>query len=512
MKDKKPKSREEEARCRLGRKLAVLRTALNKTQSQLARDSKVKRASISQYEADQTTPDATTLERLLSAMGFQWSALDLAGLFLARLFSECTLSDQASSQTPDASELEVLASEMNEMATRLTCMAQLLRETPRGEGAADAVADEKPAMEDKAAARSFFAQVRGLPRSKQYEEFRGAPAGIRWALCELLCIESQRLCADDPKRAAALSEFVLELADSVPGEEAWRAKLRALALAHVGNALRARGDDLSAAETAFTSAEEAWEAGGEVYRGLLEEGLVFALKASLRRAQRRFEEAASLLYRASSMATGVRFRVQVLISRAKLAEEMGDLEGAVAILTGASEITVPDDDGRLALCIQHNLADNLSKLDRFEEADALLPMVRDLSRKCGGEIDAVRLLWTEGRVAAGLGRVDEGLAALTRVRGGFASRGMGYDTALVSLELSLLHAGEGRTDQVKNLARHMAPIFRSQDVHREAVAALTLFRQAAERERVTAEFTRDVLTYLRKARYNPELRFESRVL
>jgi hypothetical protein len=54
----------------------------------------------------------------------------------------------------------------------------------------------------------------------------------------------------------------------------------------------------------------------------------------------------------------------------------------------------------------------------------------------------------------------------------------------------------------------MTPIFQTQEVHREALAALTLFRQAAERERVTAAFARDVLLYLRKARNAPDLRFE----
>ena len=61
---------------------------------------------------------------------------------------------------------------------------------------------------------------------------------------------------------------------------------------------------------------------------------------------------------------------------------------------------------------------------------------------------------------------------------------------------------------MKTLARHMTPIFHAHAIHREALAALTLFRKAAEREEVTEAFAREVLSYLRKARYNPELRFE----
>jgi hypothetical protein len=85
---------------------------------------------------------------------------------------------------------------------------------------------------------------------------------------------------------------------------------------------------------------------------------------------------------------------------------------------------------------------------------------------------------------------------------------MAYDVALVSLEIATLYASLGRTEQVKTLARHMTPIFRAHAFHRDALAALTLFRKAAEQERVTEAFAREVLTYLRKARYNPELRLE----
>jgi transcriptional regulator with XRE-family HTH domain len=56
----------------LGRVLAVLRAALDLTQSDLARLSGVKRSSISEYERGKSTPDAVTLKRLLAATGFRW--------------------------------------------------------------------------------------------------------------------------------------------------------------------------------------------------------------------------------------------------------------------------------------------------------------------------------------------------------------------------------------------------------------------------------------------------------
>lgn len=365
-----------------------------------------------------------------------------------------------------------------------------------------------PSPEDRAPAQALWDRIRILLHARQLAELRRAPAGGLWALCEVLCLESQRLCAHDPVAAAPLAELAVKVADRVVGEDAWRSKVRGLAWAHVANALRAQGD-LPAAERAFLSADRYWKAGEKTQNGLLEEGLLFALRASLRRSQRRFDEEAALLEQASAAASGEKFRVQVLLSRARLAKEMGKLEQAVTILQQANEIAIPDDDGRVVLSIQHSLADSLSKLGRFPEAQALLPPVIDLSRKCGGEVDLIRLRWIEGRVAAGLGHWEEGVATLRKVRGEFAARHLTYDTTLVSLELTVLYSEQGRAEEVKTLARHMVPIFRARDVDPEVLDALSLFRQAAEQERVSAELARKILAYLRKARHNPGLRFEA---
>ena len=83
------KSRESPESAPLGRVLAVLRAALDLTQSDLARLSGVKRSSISEYERGRCTPDAMTLERLLTAMRFRWTALDFGGWFVDRLLVDC---------------------------------------------------------------------------------------------------------------------------------------------------------------------------------------------------------------------------------------------------------------------------------------------------------------------------------------------------------------------------------------------------------------------------------------
>jgi transcriptional regulator with XRE-family HTH domain len=505
----------------LGRVLRVLRAALDLTQSDLARLSGVKRSSISEYERGKSTPDAVTLERLLTAMRFRWTALDFGSWFVDRLLIDCQLPEGEDVHGGTA-PLLVIASDLatrlsadvvaaSQTAARLSKLVLVLQEERRKEDSPPQAGNPGvPARDRRAerrAAQALWTRIKAFPRKEQMEALRSAPPEAQWAVCELLCSESQRQCGEDPVKAASLCELALAAADLAEGGEGLRAKLRGIAWAHLGNALRAR-DDFDGAERAFTSADEFWKAGEGVADGLLEEGLIFALKASLRRDQRRFDEAKELLERASLLASGPTFRIQVMVSKAKLLVEIGDLEEAVALLVRVKETVSAEEEARFLFPIWQNLADALSKLERFEDAAALLPEARAQLLKAGGELNRVRLLWTEGRVTGGLGDVEEGIALLARVRGEFVSRNMAYDVALVSLEIAVLYAGLGRTEQIKTLARHMTSIFQAHAIHREALAALTLFRQAAEREQVTAEFARKVLAYLRKARYNPELRFE----
>jgi hypothetical protein len=46
---------------------------------------------------------------------------------------------------------------------------------------------------------------------------------------------------------------------------------------------------------------------------------------------------------------------------------------------------------------------------------------------------------------------------------------------------------QGSVRELKTLAEEMYAVFESQDIHREALAALLLFQQAAREERLTVE-------------------------
>jgi hypothetical protein len=110
----------------------------------------------------------------------------------------------------------------------------------------------------------------------------------------------------------------------------------------------------------------------------------------------------------------------------------------------------------------------------------------------------VRLRWSEGTVAFGLGRLDEAEAAYREVQRDLLRHGVLYSVALVSLDLAQLLSGQGRTEELKRLAAELMEIFSAQEIHREATAALVLFQRACDEERVTAELIARLAVLLRR--------------
>ncbi|HSK77829.1 MAG TPA: hypothetical protein VLQ45_15360, partial [Thermoanaerobaculia bacterium] len=126
----------------------------------------------------------------------------------------------------------------------------------------------------------------------------------------------------------------------------------------------------------------------------------------------------------------------------------------------------------------------------------------------GDRMHLVRLRWLEGKIARELGRLAEAEGALREARDAFVERGIGFDAALVSLDLAMVYALRGESGKVKRLAAEMVPIFESRDVHQEAIAALLIFKEAAEAERISLGLLGRIAAYLERARRNPEMRFE----
>lgn len=346
------------------------------------------------------------------------------------------------------------------------------------------------------------------------ERIRSDPRFHLVKLCQRLQGESREAWAGDPARAVHWADLALAVAERLDARvygEALVADTRALAWACLGNALRI-ASDLRRAEEALDRAEDLYRA-FEV--DLLTEAEILGFRASLRNTQGRFDEAVHLLDRAFDLYREAGDRHQqgrTLILKGMVVGEGTRLREAIRLLRRGLARIDPGREPRLVLAARHNLIWFLNDMGRHQEALATLEQSRSLYLEVGSRMHLVRLRWLEGRIALGLGRLDGRLDAAERslslARESFLEQGIAFDAAMVSLDLAMVHTRRGDAAAVKRIVSEIVPVFQACQVHPEAIAALLLFREAAESERAAAGFLDRMASYLRHSRRNPELRFE----
>jgi tetratricopeptide (TPR) repeat protein len=319
---------------------------------------------------------------------------------------------------------------------------------------------------------------------------------------------AERLAAAGAEPAAAEPTL---LAGSASTELELLAGLRARAWAQVGNALRI-GSDHGAAMAAFQTAEALLAANPRV--GLVDKARVLDLKASLCRDRREFSEAERLLDRVIAIHRRLgqsNLMGRAIAQKATVLHQAGDLEGCLVLLHQALDLADPHDDPRWHLAVRHNLISALVNDGRPREAFALLFHTRPLYLKMGDRMQLLRLRWLEGQVAQGLHRLEQAEAAFREVRDAFVELGIAYDAALVSLDLAAVYAEQGRTPEMRRLAEEMVVFFESRQIHREAMAAVLLFCNAAAAERAGLGLVQEIAAFLKQARNTPDLRLSPRV-
>jgi tetratricopeptide (TPR) repeat protein len=350
-------------------------------------------------------------------------------------------------------------------------------------------------------AARLWEPLKAAPHKKRRDLVEIHPELRSWALAEHVSHESERAAAHRVTEALELADLALRIAGRVPGKAAWRSRLQGYAWAYLANARRV-GNDFDGADKAFTKAWELWRVETDaVSNHLLPEWRLLDLEASLRREQQRFSEALTLLDQAGALCGGSKVAARnILLQKEHILSQMGDFKGALAVLDEAAPLVERSGEPRLLFGLQFNRTDNFVHLGLYSEAAELLPEVRRLAIQQANELDLVRVLWLEAKIHAGQGKKEMAIAALEQVQREFTVHKLPYDAALSSLDLALLWLEEGRKIEVRALALGMAWIFTSQKIHREALAALRLFYEAARQETATVELTQCVITAIEEAR------------
>jgi transcriptional regulator with XRE-family HTH domain len=444
------------------------------------------RSLLSRYErGDQLTRER--LDALVAPLGYAPEAVEVLR------FADRLISFEAA-----ASPEELTAEERGRIG-----VAAMAAGWSAGEWVFEALVRRKLAEKAEAARREAeesWASLKHATREDRSALVADFPEFRSPALAARVCAASLRAAPRDAREALELAELALVIAERVTGEEVLRSRAQGYCWAHVGNARRVANDH-DGADEAFTRAWDLWRADTEAGAELFPEWRLLSLEASLRRDQRRLPEALELLDRAQAVCAGeVKAVARILLKKEHVLEVMGDTEGALAVLTQLAPLVEASGDADLVLRLRFNMTDDLCQLGRYAEAAALLPRVRELAIEQANELDLLRLVWLEARIDVGQGRTPEARAGLEQVRRKFADLEMPYDAALASLDLALLWLEAGHAGKVRELAIEMEAIFRAKKIHREALSALILFWEAAQREAVTVELLRQVIAEIEKAK------------
>lgn len=368
------------------------------------------------------------------------------------------------------------------------------------------VVDENLGIEEqRVAAPALLAELSGLSESQQKLLIHNAGRYQTWAVAEEFLGQARRGWAEDPRHSETLAQLALEVADHLE-VKGFRKRLlndlKAEAWSYIGNCLRIQSD-LHRAQAAFGQAELMLSQGSGDW---VERARLLDLRASLVGDFRDFESAIELLTEALEAYRAAKDRHhegRALMKKAKLLRDSGKVEETIPLLERAATLLEVEREPWLAFALKKNLVIHLMEAGRAEEAQRLVPEVRELAREHASRLERLRLLWTEGLLCKSLGQTELAIEALKQVREGFVAAQIGFDVALVSLDLATLYLESDRTQEVRNLATESVPLFAARGVHREIFMAWSLFREAAERDAVTVGLVREIVSRIRHAQGRP---------
>lgn len=347
-------------------------------------------------------------------------------------------------------------------------------------------------------ARRDFEEILSLPLEARAGRLARARSRFRSPeLVRLLLDESRRRLPGQPAEAFHFAELAWKVANRNPGMPEFY-ELYVLATVTMANACRVR-NEAARADELFALARQIMDRHGVTDPAVI--ARVDDLIGSRRKDQRRFPEAERLLKRAAvlyGLMQSSEDQARVLINLADTYRARGSLGPAIETVQAALGQLGPQSDPLLRLCAHYNLAFYLVTSGRLDEAADQLEADEPLYRQFPEPWAELRLLWLQGDIAAGRGDHATAERLYRQTREGFIAHHMGYDAAMVSLDLAILYLREGRLADVQHLAEEMLPIFQAQSVDRETLATLRLFQEAARRQDLTVEQLRDLAASLRR--------------
>lgn len=361
---------------------------------------------------------------------------------------------------------------------------------------------------ERVEASELLREIAVQPFYRQWLLVTDHPRFRLWAFCGLLLDACREWGFQDPPRALQTARLGVQVADRLDREKYGEARvndLRARAWATLANAERIL-TDFRAAEKSFAKAERLLKSGtGDP----VEAALFLLFEASLLGHQQRFTEAFRRLdrvVRIGRLAGDPHLCGKALITRGFLAGMAHEPDLSLRLLRKGLPLVDPEAEPRLIVAAYHNLILGLTENGSLAEAAELLEQSGPLYEHLGDRMNLIRRTWLEGKIALGLGELSRAESLFLSARGELAERELGYDAALLSLDLAQVYALQGRGAEMRRLAEEMLPIFQSRAIRREAVSALIVFQKAAALESVTLGIVQELSESLQESRSTPGLR------
>ncbi len=337
---------------------------------------------------------------------------------------------------------------------------------------------------ERAEAGSLFAELTRHRPEQRALVLCNDPRFRTWGLLERLLEESQAGLPASRSDSELCAGLALRLADRLDPDyygESRLEDLRARAWSYAGEARRLRSDFQGAGE-AFDRAHEHLRNGtGDA----LERALILDFEASLRRCERRLDEAKRLLRQAIEVfvENGEDERAGLsLVHLAITHGREGEVVRALAVLQEAQLRIDGAGEPRLLLSLRHHLIHALASAGRLMEARGLLLKCRPLYRQFPDLWTQSHLRWLRGQLALGFTEMAEAEAELLGARQGFLNQEGRYEAALVALDLARLYARQDRAAELRQAAGEALETFRALELAPEVRTAESFLRQAEEIE------------------------------
>jgi tetratricopeptide (TPR) repeat protein len=347
-----------------------------------------------------------------------------------------------------------------------------------------------PALARRLAELSYPQQLLAVETEERYHT---------WGLCRLLQLRSAEIAASDAAAAARLAALALRIPPHL-GEKRYDVDfvqdLLALSWCYLGHAWRELGELHSAGDAMDLA--EGLRRQGSGYRDIEAEALV--LRALLHRDRHggtvEMREAVALLDRAEAIYSSAPGEVgsepdlydpdrhaEARVHRGWCLYHLGEIETAAGVLEAAIELMDEVRQPRLALAARCGLVWCSLGLGK-PDAEERLAAAFQLAERVGDEADRLRLFRARARLDLELGERGPAEQVLRATALRLLELDLAYDAALTYLDLAALYVDAGELEAVRWLAKEILPVFSSREVHQEAMAALLLFQQACEIDRL----------------------------